>query len=104
MNCSILNLTLFQQGHVYAPEDLGRQDILVSGSKIVAIAPLISPEDFPGCTCINLDGAIVCPGFIDQHVHLIGGGGEAGPHTRTPEVRLSRLVEAGVTSVVGLCG
>lgn len=104
MNCSILNLTLFQQGHVYAPEDLGRQDILVSGSKIVAIAPSISPEDFPGCECINLDGAIVCPGFIDQHVHLIGGGGEAGPHTRTPEVRLSRLVEAGVTSVVGLLG
>lgn len=61
MNCSILNLTLFQQGHVYAPEDLGRQDILVSGSKIVAIAPSISPEDFPGCECINLDGAIVCP-------------------------------------------
>ena len=25
-------------------------------------------------------------GFIDQHVHLIGGGGEAGPTTRTPEV------------------
>ena len=104
MNCSILDLTLFQQGHVYAPEDLGLQDILVSGSKIVAIAPSISPEDFPGCECINLDGAIVCPGFIDQHVHLIGGGGEAGPHTRTPEVRLSRLVEAGVTSVVGLLG
>ena len=37
MNCSILNLTLFQQGHVYAPEDLGRQDILVSDSKIVGI-------------------------------------------------------------------
>jgi len=104
MNCSILNLTLFQRGHVYAPEDLGLQDILVSDGKIVAVAPTIAAEDFPGCQCINLDGAIVCPGFIDQHVHLIGGGGEAGPHTRTPEVRLSRLVEAGITSVVGLLG
>lgn len=47
---------------------------------------------------------MVCPGFIDQHVHLIGGGGEAGPHTRTPEVRLSALVAAGITSVVGLLG
>lgn len=46
MNCSILNLTLFLQGHVYAPEDLGRQDILVSDSKIVAIAPSISPTIF----------------------------------------------------------
>ncbi|HAT8011796.1 beta-aspartyl-peptidase [Citrobacter rodentium] len=104
MNCSILNLTLFQRGHVYAPEDLGVQDILVAGGKIVAIAPAIAPGDFPGCQCIDLEGAIVCPGFIDQHVHLIGGGGEAGPHTRTPEVRLSRLVEAGITSVVGLLG
>ncbi|WP_436856710.1 beta-aspartyl-peptidase [Citrobacter tructae] len=104
MNCSILNLTLFQHGRVYAPEDLGQQDILVAGSKIVAIAPSIAPGDFPGCQCVDLDGAVVCPGFIDQHVHLIGGGGEAGPHTRTPEVRLSRLVEAGITSVVGLLG
>lgn len=104
MNCSILNLTLFQHGRVYAPEDLGRQDILIAGSKIVAIAPSIAPGDFPGCQCVDLDGAVVCPGFIDQHVHLIGGGGEAGPHTRTPEVRLSRLVEAGITSVVGLLG
>ncbi|QLZ58980.1 beta-aspartyl-peptidase [Citrobacter freundii] len=104
MNCSILGLTLFQRGHVYAPDDLGQQDILVAGGKIVAIAPSILADDFPGCQCINLEGAIVCPGFIDQHVHLIGGGGEAGPHTRTPEVRLSRLVEAGITSVVGLLG
>lgn len=104
MNCSILNLTLFQHGRVYAPEDLGQKDILVAGSKIVAIAPSIAPGDFPGCQCVDLDGAVVCPGFIDQHVHLIGGGGEAGPHTRTPEVRLSRLVEAGITSVVGLLG
>lgn len=104
MDCSILNLTLFQRGHVYAPDDLGQQDILVANGKIVAIAPTIAAEDFPGCQQVDLHGDIVCPGFIDQHVHLIGGGGEAGPHTRTPEVRLSRLLEAGITSVVGLLG
>lgn len=83
MNCSILNLTLFQRGHVYAPDDLGVQDILVANGKIVAIAPTIAPGDFPGCQCIDLAGAVVCPGFIDQHVHLIGGGGRSGasyPH------------------------
>ena len=58
----------------------------------------------PDCPESDLAGAVVCPGFIDQHVHLIGGGGEAGPHTRTPEVRLSALVAAGITSVVGLLG
>lgn len=56
------------------------------------------------CPETDLAGAVICPGFIDQHVHLIGGGGEAGPHTRTPEVRLSALVAAGITSVVGLLG
>ena len=53
-----------------------------------------------------LDGkdCIVVPGFIDGHVHLIGGGGEGGPHTRTPEVMLSTLTTAGVTTVVGVLG
>lgn len=90
MNCSILNLTLFQQGHVYAPEDLGRQDILVSGSKIVAIARQFLLKTFPVVSVSILTARLCARGFIDQHVHLIGGGGEAGPHTRTPEVRLSR--------------
>ncbi|SUX84529.1 isoaspartyl dipeptidase [Citrobacter koseri] len=34
MDCSILNLTLFQCGHVYAPDDLGQQDILVATAKL----------------------------------------------------------------------
>lgn len=35
---------------------------------------------------------------------MIGGGGEVGFTTRTSEVALSRLTEAGVTLVVGLLG
>lgn len=27
-------------------------------------------------------GCIITPGFIDPHVHIIGGGGEAGPASR----------------------
>ncbi|MCS2147594.1 beta-aspartyl-peptidase [Scandinavium manionii] len=104
MDFTDYGLTLFKQAQLYAPENLGRQDLLVAGGKIVAIAPHIAATLLPGCEVIDLDGGSLCPGFIDQHVHLIGGGGEAGPHTRTPEVRLSRLVEAGVTSVVGLLG
>ncbi|MEI6962474.1 beta-aspartyl-peptidase, partial [Escherichia coli] len=56
----------------------------------------------PDSTVVDLSRQILCPGLIDQHVHLIGGRGEAGPTTRTPEVALSRLTEAGVTSVVRL--
>lgn len=104
MEFTLPGLRLFKQAHLYAPHDLGVQDFLIAGGKIVAIAPEIRAEGLPGCEIADLQQAAVCPGFIDQHVHLIGGGGEAGPHTRTPEVRLSKLVEAGITSVVGLLG
>lgn len=104
MEITLPGLRLFKQAHLYAPDDRGVQDFLIAAGKIVAIAPEIDASGLPGCEVIHLQQAIVCPGFIDQHVHLIGGGGEAGPHTRTPEVRLSKLVEAGITSVVGLLG
>ena len=93
-----------QGAHLYAPEDRGICDVLVANGKIIAVASNIPSDIVPNCTVVDLSGQILCPGFIDQHVHLIGGGGEAGPTTRTPEVALSRLTEAGVTSVVGLLG
>ena len=99
-----IKFTLLQKANVYAPEPLGIKDILIGDEKVVAIEDHIDPLQFPSCQCYNLDGAILCPGLIDQHVHLIGGGGEAGPHTRTPEVQISKLVEAGITTVVGLMG
>ena len=44
------------------------------------------------------------PGFIDMHVHVTGGGGEAGPASRCPESQLSAFLNAGITTVVGVCG
>ena len=44
------------------------------------------------------------PGFIDSHVHLLGGGGEGSYRTRTPEATLAGLTKAGVTTVVGCLG
>lgn len=97
-------LPLLQGAHLYAPEDRGICDVLIANGKIIAVASNIPSDIVPDCTVVDLSGQILCPGFIDQHVHLIGGGGEAGPTTRTPEVALSRLTEAGITSVVGLAG
>ena len=37
-------------------------------------------------------------------MHIAGAGGEGGPSTRTPELNLSRMFEAGVTTVVGCLG
>lgn len=87
--------TLLQGAHLYAPEDRGICDVLVANGKIIAVASNIPSDIVPDCTVVDLSGQILCPGFIDQHVHLIGGGGEAGPTTRTPEVALSRLTDSG---------
>lgn len=88
---------------VYAPLFLGKKDLCICGEKIEWIADSILDLPFP-CHTIDGTGLIATPGFIDQHVHVTGGGGEGGFHTRTPEVQLSELIRGGLTSVVGLLG
>lgn len=92
--------------HVYSPQDLGIKDVLVLGDKIAAIEDEIK-IDLGGLVDLEeIDGSgkILTPGFIDCHVHILGGGGEGGFSTRTPEITLSTLTSAGVTSVVGTLG
>ena len=99
---------LIQGGTVYAPEKLGVRDILVIGGKIAQISPNIPFEALsailPDLVVVDAAGRLVTPGFIDPHVHVTGGGGESGFDSRTPEVTLSKIIEAGVTTVVGLLG
>ena len=42
-------------------------------------------------------------GFIDSHVHVLGGGGEGGFANRTRK-QLWKLTKFGVTTVVGCLG
>lgn len=96
-------LTLIQGGEVYAPQPIGRKDILLAGATIAHIADTIDlPASLPARR-IAADGKFVTPGFIDLHVHIAGGGGES-PGTRTPEIRLSSIISAGVTTVIGCLG
>ena len=66
-------------------------------------ADVYAPEAL-GIETIDLAGARLIPGFIDGHVHVSGGGGEAGYASRVPAPLLSRYTTAGVTSVIGLLG
>lgn len=98
-------MLLLKNADVYAPEALGLRHLLLAGGKIV----WIGTED-PGLPAaldsqvIDLHGQRLIPGFIDAHVHVSGGGGEAGFATRVPAPLLSRYTLAGVTSVIGLLG
>ena len=94
---------LIKNIHVYAPEDVGIKDVLVD-EKIIKIGdnlPVIEEYDVE---VIDGTGKILVPGFIDCHVHILGGGGEGGARTRTPEIMLSDITTAGVTTVVGCLG
>ena len=99
-------VTLIQGGHIYGPEDLGYQDLLVLNGKIERIATGIkgAKEIFPEMEVVNASGKLIFPGFIDQHVHIIGGGGSGGPLTRAKEVYFRDLVKAGTTTLVGTLG
>ncbi len=97
-------LSLLLDAELYDPAPRGRAHLLVAGETIVWIGgekpslPRGLAHEF------DLGGRRVIPGLIDGHVHLTGGGGEAGPETRVPPVGLSRLTRGGVTTAVGVLG
>lgn len=95
-------MLLIRGAEVYAPEYLGKKDVLVAGGKIERIADHL--PDYEGAEVIDGEGKILTPGIIDRHVHITGGGGEGSFHTQAPPVQLSRLLLGGVTTVVGVLG
>ncbi len=99
-------ITIIKNAEVYKPDRAGIKDVLLIGDKIAAIDDHISidTKGLVEVTEINANGKILVPGFIDSHVHILGGGGEGGFSTRTPEATLSGLTTAGVTTVVGCLG
>ena len=97
-------MILFKNAEVYAPRPMGKKDVLVGGTRIIAIADYIELPDGVEGEVVDATGLKMIPGLIDAHVHIAGAGGEGGPASRTPEIQLSRLLEAGVTGVVGCLG
>jgi beta-aspartyl-dipeptidase (metallo-type) len=98
-------MELLRNADLYNPDPKGRAHLLVAGETIVWVGTEL--PSLPGALNVkqrDLDGRRVIPGFIDGHVHLTGGGGEAGPHTRVPPLVLSRLTAGGVTTAVGVLG
>lgn len=95
---------LLKNGHCYAPENIGNMDILLCYDKICRLEDNINIKNLWDVEIYDCSNKYICPGFIDQHLHITGGGGEEGPVSRIPEIGFSDIVSAGVTTIVGLLG
>ena len=97
--------TLIKDAVVYGPERLGRRDVLLVAGTIAAVAEHLDPLPvWATAEVVDAAGKLLAPGLIDLHLHFIGGGGELGPHSRTPEATLTTLTMAGITTAVGVLG
>lgn len=79
------------------------ESILIAGGKIIEMGSLPT-YTFQDQCCIDAAGMTAVPGYIDQHVHITGGGGEGGFSNRVPELNPSDCIRGGITSLVGLLG
>ncbi|WP_041083449.1 beta-aspartyl-peptidase [Thermotoga profunda] len=96
-------IKIIKNVEIFSPQPLSRKDILIANDKILAIEENIVLNS-RHVQIIDGSSKIAVPGFIDSHVHIIGGGGEGGFKTRTPELIFSDLVKGGITTVVGCLG
>lgn len=99
-------MILIKSVNIYEPAFIGKKDILISSNKIIYISEQIDipSNNFPDVEIINGENLIAAPGIIDLHVHIMGGGGEGGYATRTPELMLTNFTLNGITTCVGLLG
>ncbi|MEJ5183591.1 MAG: beta-aspartyl-peptidase [Rectinemataceae bacterium] len=98
-------MILIKHADLYQPRHHGMSDILIGGNAILSIAAHIEASSLPDpVEIIDAQRRPVVPGFIDNHVHITGGGGEGGFQTRTPELAIEDAITAGVTTVIGVLG
>lgn len=99
------NIKLFKNAHILNPQDTGVLDLLVAGQQIAALGENldIGNSNLP-VEVIDASDCYLVPGFVDSLVHFIGGGGEGGFASRTPEMQLTHATLGGVTTAIGVLG
>lgn len=97
-------LTLLADIQCGGPRRPDRADIVIAGDTIERIGPAGSFRSDLIDTVIPCGGFLAFPALIDMHVHIIGGGGEAGFASRLPQIGAEEICAAGVATLVGLLG
>ncbi|MHA7879825.1 MAG: beta-aspartyl-peptidase [Saccharospirillum sp.] len=97
-------LTLIRGATVLAPDNLGKQDVLIAGNRLIAVERDIQLDSTLAVEVIDANDHYLTPGLVDSLTHITGGGGEGGYHTRTPAMGFSDAIVGGVTTVTGVLG
>ena len=93
---------LIRGGHVIDPGHFnGQADVLIQDGKITEVGPSLSfnPSKDPSCTVIEAKGLVVCPGFVDLHVHFREPGFE---YKETIATGAASAVAGGFTTVCAM--
>ncbi len=93
---------LIRGGHVIDPGHVnGQADVFIQDGKITEVGPSLSfkPSTDPSCTVIEAKGLVVCPGFVDLHVHFREPGFE---YKETIATGAASAVAGGFTTVCAM--
>lgn len=98
-------ITVLQNLKCFCPQEAGRKDILMVNDRVERMDPAGTFKSGPPADrVIDCSGLLAFPGLIDQHVHIIGGGGEHGFGSRVQEIDDDDVMLSGVTTLIGLLG
>jgi beta-aspartyl-dipeptidase (metallo-type) len=102
-----MRAVLIEGAELYDPAPRGTSSVLLIDDRVAHCGPIegsyLERAGFE-LERVAAQGCVVLPGLIDAHQHLIGGSGEQGFASQTPEIQLEELARGGITSVVGCLG
>ena len=78
---------LIEKGEVFTPAPAGRADLLLVREHIEKIGKVDREAVYRldlETEVVDATDCLVVPGLIDPHEHLLGGSGESGFSTQTP--------------------
>lgn len=97
-------VTLLRVGRILTPAPVDATELLIANGRIAALgSDLGVPAGWP-VEVVEARDLVAVPAFIDQHVHLTGGGGEGGPGSRCPAITADAIAARGIATVVGVLG
>lgn len=104
-----MTFLILRGASVLLPDGWAKAEVWALEGSIVGIGPSLDPDDatrrmLGEPEVIDLKGQYLVPGFIDGHLHILGGGGGGGFTTRIPELPVDAALEAGITTCIAMPG